>query len=261
MNRPRSSDRSMLRAVVRSDRGKVRVNNQDTAHAEPASERGRSHGRLFLVADGMGGHAAGEVASRLAADAILDAYYSNPLVQDQDPAPLLASAFQAANARILQEASAHREFHRMGTTCTAALVRDARLWFAHVGDSRGYLFHDGSLKQVTRDHNVVAEWVIEGRVAPQDAQTHEMRHVLTRALGIAERVDVDVNPEPLVLRPGDRVLVCSDGLSGVIADDRIEAVLGERPLEDAARTLVDEANERGGPDNITLVIVEWTVHA
>ncbi|MBP6874635.1 MAG: Stp1/IreP family PP2C-type Ser/Thr phosphatase [Candidatus Eisenbacteria bacterium] len=258
MNEPQSSrPGDTLRFAVRSERGRVRAQNQDWAHAEAASERARHpHGRLFLVADGIGGHAAGEVASRLAVESILEAYYSNPLPAKEDPAPLLALAFETANAAILREARAHPEFRGMGTTCTAALVREDGLWVAHVGDSRGYLFRAGRLSQITVDHNVVAQLLREGRVTPEEAETHNMRHMLTRALGIALHERADVSPAPLELRAGDRLLLCSDGLSGVVPEKRIQAALGERTVEETVRSLVDEANELGGPDNITVVLVE-----
>lgn len=235
-----------LRAGSATDVGLVRANNQD--HLLVASP-------LFAVADGMGGHAAGEVASATACEALADAWASAGA-----PSPeALATATRAANKAVFEQARANPEMRGMGTTLVAVAltgkVGHECLAVAHVGDSRAYRFRSGALTQVTSDHSLVAELVAEGQLDADEAEFHPQRHVLSRALGVYEDVDVDLSMvEPFV---GDRYLLCSDGLSREVSDDRTAAILGRSadPTE-AARELVAEARASGGNDNITVVIVD-----
>jgi serine/threonine protein phosphatase PrpC len=241
----------MTRLVAGSatDIGLVRTKNQDhLLLAEP----------LFAVADGMGGHAAGEIASETALDALLGAIGAEP-PEGGWTASGIADAVRAANRAVWDEAQANPDFRGMGTTLTAlALIRDGdaeRFAVANVGDSRVYRLRKGRMEQLTVDHNLVSELVAEGQIGPEEAETHPQRHVLTRALGVYPEVEVDV----LITEPGvgDRFLLCSDGLSREVPDPQIESVLRRlaSPL-DAASELVALARLHGGSDNITVVVVD-----
>lgn len=232
-----------LRAGSATDVGLVRSNNQDSLLvADP----------LYAVADGMGGAAAGEVASSLAIEALNNGFSrSGPPTADG-----LINAAQTANRAVWEEAEAHPEMRGMGTTLVAlALVEGPQLAVVNIGDSRLYNFRDGELRQITYDHNLVAEMVAEGRISKEEAEVHPRRNIMTRALGVEPEVPVDLFVEEPVA--GDRYLLCSDGLPREISDDHIAALL--RRLADpdeAARELVDEARRRGGNDNITVVVVD-----
>jgi serine/threonine protein phosphatase PrpC len=233
-----------LRSGSATDVGRVRETNQDWLLDERP---------LFAVADGMGGHAGGEVASRTAVETLREAF-------GNDPSSLgLVEAVRAANLAVWERSRSEEELHGMGTTLTAAaLVSDGqgdRLTLVNVGDSRAYIFREGKLSQLTDDHSVVEEMVRSGDLSAEEAAYHPQRHILTRALGIEPDVDVDtmdVNP-----RSGDRVLICSDGLSNEMGDSEIASVL--RRIEDpgeAARELVRLARAYGGSDNITVLVVD-----
>lgn len=202
---------------------------------------------LIAVADGMGGHQAGEVASATALEALRAAVASG------EP---LREAIEGANEAVLEKSESDRDLHGMGTTLTAGMVvADGSLTIGHVGDSRAYLSRDGELRQITDDHSLVEELVRGGELTPEQAEVHPQRSIITRALGIDPQVDVDVYP--IELRDGDRILLCSDGLSTMVRPEEIESILGREPdPRRAAQLLVDAANAAGGEDNITAVIVE-----
>jgi protein phosphatase len=222
-----------------TDRGRVRDGNEDAYLLEPSLS-------LFAVADGMGGHRGGEVASATAV-ATLRARVREGVA--------LPDAVRAANEAVLARAAADPELRGMGTTLTAALGDGSGLTLAHVGDSRAYLWRDGALHQVTADHSLVADLVREGQITAAEATVHPYRSVVTRALGVEDDLEVDM--VPLALAPGDRVLLCSDGLPTMVPDDRIAAVLAaEADPTRAANTLVDLANEAGGEDNVTVVVID-----
>ncbi|MGH9005131.1 MAG: Stp1/IreP family PP2C-type Ser/Thr phosphatase, partial [Acidimicrobiia bacterium] len=225
---------------ARTDVGRGRPANEDTFLVDHED-------RLYAVADGMGGHRAGEVASATAIDALRAAF--------ADGAPL-DEAVGEANAAVFEKASANLDMRGMGTTLTAAaLVDDHRVLLGHVGDSRAYLLRDGGVIQITEDHSLVEQLVREGRLSPEEAVNHPQRAIITRALGIDPEVEVDTYP--VDLRPGDRLLLCSDGLTNMVADSAIERVLRRQPdPQEAAETLVDMANEAGGDDNITVVVID-----
>ncbi|MBV9659692.1 MAG: Stp1/IreP family PP2C-type Ser/Thr phosphatase [Acidimicrobiales bacterium] len=234
-----------LRAGAATDVGLVRANNQDQLLVAD---------RLYAVADGMGGHAAGEVASAVAIEALDHGFVrSGSLTPDN-----LIEAARTANRAVWEEAEANPEMRGMGTTLVAlAQVEGDQLAIVNIGDSRLYAFHDGELRQVTLDHNLVAELVAQGRISKEEAEFHPRRNIMTRALGVEPEVPVDLFVEPA--RPGDRYLLCSDGLPREVSDDLIAAIL--RRLADpqqAAKELVNEAKNRGGNDNITVVIVNVT---
>ena len=229
-----------LESYAQTDVGRRRRNNEDHLFADP--RRG-----VFAVADGMGGHAAGEVASEMAVAAVAAA------AADPDS---LVQAVRAANTAILTRGTQERDKDGMGTTLTALAlsVHERRFRIAHVGDSRAYLLRGGALEQLTVDHTWVQQRVDCGDLTPEQARTHPLSSVLTRSLGIDDAVEVDVVTGEL--RENDLFLLCSDGLTGMLADDELRAQLREeRPLAETAGALVRAANDAGGTDNITVVLV------
>ena len=225
--------------------GLVRPNNEDAFLAEPAMG-------LFAVADGMGGHRAGEVASRQAMEN-LRRYFRRP--EPADPGEALAAAFSAVNASILAAASAKRAWRGMGTTCTACLVRGDDLWVAHVGDSRAYLVRGSALTQLTEDHTWVLELLKNGQLTDEEAKSHPRRNMLVRALGAEASVQVDLRHVGLM--PGDRILLCTDGLTNQVTPGEITHILsGTADLEATVKQLIDRALALGGLDNITIVLLE-----
>ncbi|HJZ04063.1 MAG TPA: PP2C family serine/threonine-protein phosphatase [Streptosporangiaceae bacterium] len=232
-----------LRYAVRSDVGLLREGNEDSAYAGP---------RLLAVADGMGGHAAGEVASALtiASMAELDAEQS-----DGDMLKVLAMAVAMANARLQEKIIANPAVEGMGTTLTALLWSDGHAAVCHIGDSRGYLLREGELYQITHDHTLVQSLVDEGRISADDVSTHPQRSLLLRALDGRSIAEPDLSVHESL--PGDRYLLCSDGLSGVVSDETLRDTLSsfEDP-ETAARQLIDLAIHGGGPDNITCIVAD-----
>lgn len=236
-----------------TDRGRKRPVNEDSyalwVPSEPADQA--RLGALFIVADGMGGHARGEVASRLAVDTIRAAY-----LHSAEPAPdrRLAEALRAANAAVWQEAARAPHQAGMGTTVVCAVVAGRALFITNAGDSRAYLVRHGRPRQLTRDHSWVGELLALKRLTPAEARRHRMRNVITRCLG--GRPDLEVPtypPEPLL--PGDAVVLCTDGLWGTTEDVEIAHVVSQYSAQVAADRLVALANARGGPDNITVVVI------
>jgi protein phosphatase len=235
-----------------SDVGVRRSHNQDNYAILLASdaEQWRGEGHLFLVADGMGAHAVGEKASELAASIIPHTYNKHAR---QGPVPALRKAFIEANASIHARGQQNREFEGMGTTGTALLLRPEGAWVSHVGDSRAYRVRDGQIEQLSFDHSLLWVYARQQRVDPESVQNIPS-NVIVRSLGPEPLVQVDIEgPHPL--QGGDIFLLCSDGLSGQVSDHEIGAVASTLPPEEACRFLVDLANLRGGPDNITVVIV------
>jgi PPM family protein phosphatase len=235
-----------LSSFAGSDVGLARSGNEDSYFC------GRT---MFAVADGLGGHQGGEVASA-AAVAPLAALDGHSFANPDEAAEALAAAVRDANEAILDQAAGDPDLWGMGTTLTAAaLAGDDRLQLAHVGDSRAYLLRDGTLEQLTIDHTVVGELVRRGRLTPAQAAIHPERSILTRAVGLDPTVPVDL-PDPLELRAGDQVLLCSDGLTEAVDDGRIAELLAAAGDGDAAcRSLIDAANAAGGPDNVTVVLL------
>ena len=227
--------------AARSDIGLMRTGNEDGFLARPP---------VFAVADGMGGHQAGEVASGLAIDLLADAAERTPTPSLDD----VVTTIETSNAAIRREARSRADLSGMGTTCTVIVV-DAAIHVAHVGDSRAYRLRDDELVQLTDDHSLVATLVREGIMAPADALTDGRRNIITRALGADDEILVDV--VTVDRRVGDRLLVCSDGLHGQVADAAIAAVLREETDPGrAADRLVDLANTAGGDDNVTVIVID-----
>jgi PPM family protein phosphatase len=237
-----------LRWAARSDVGKARDRNEDSYY-------GGEH--VFAVADGLGGHNAGDVASRLAIEPIAGLDRRIEEVPDDAVADALSDVVLEANRKVYRRAQDDAKVRGMGTTLTVVAVSDGSAHLAHVGDSRCYLVRDGAMSQLSSDHTLVARMVQEGKLTPEQAEVHPQRSILTRALGAEPEVDVDSLEITLV--PGDLLLLCSDGLSSVVGEERIREVLSNRSgLEETCARLIDEANARGGPDNITVVLVELT---
>lgn len=223
-------------------RGRLRDNNEDAVF--PVNS-GRTDRQLVVaVADGMGGHIGGEIASRLAIDTVA--------TRTNMPIP---QRIAVANDVIIKEAAAKPELRGMGTTVTAAeFMPNGGVTIGHVGDSRAYLFREGQLAQITKDHSVVAEYLRAGSIRPEDVATHPQRSMLTRAVGLDPDLVVDVI-EISVLE-GDRLLLCSDGLTSMIDDAQISELLGHSNLEETVWVLIEAANRAGGHDNITLAAVD-----
>jgi PPM family protein phosphatase len=223
-----------------TDPGRRRRRNEDAFVLDPP---------LFVIADGMGGAQAGEVASRLAAAAFREYHDAD----DLEPEARIAAIIQEANRRIYERSRADAETSGMGTTITAALFTGEAVTIGHVGDSRAYRLRDGELEQLTHDHSLVGDLIRSGRLSPEEARSHPQRSVITRALGTDQDVDVDsftVDP-----RTGDVYMLCSDGLTDMVADEEIVRILHERKtLERAAKELVRQANRRGGDDNVTVIL-------
>jgi PPM family protein phosphatase len=233
---------SMLRvseSIWRTDTGRQRRENEDSAYVRAP---------MFVVADGMGGAQAGEVASRLAVET-----FEEGLPASGPPEARLAELARNANHRIYDRSRTDQGRAGMGTTLTAAYLDDAHLAIAHVGDSRAYLFRDGELTRLTQDHSLVDELVRQGKLTEAQAAEHPQRSIITRALGPEPEVEVDTWTYPV--RAGDVMLLCSDGLTSMISEDRVTEILrGAESLEQAADELIREANEAGGRDNITVVL-------
>lgn len=238
-----------------SDVGCVRSNNEDYfLYCEPEDDvEFQRRGRLSVVCDGMGGCNGGEVASHMAAEILRDVFLNS---QETDPRQVLIEGFSSAQRMILSAAADDSSLHGMGTTCSAAIVRGGQLYFGHIGDSRIYLIRDGQAEQLSEDHSLVGRMVREGLLTPEQAERHEQRNILTQALGMdSEAVRGDFPTEPLALKENDAILLCSDGLHGLVSGNEMALTLHDQPLRAACQELIALAKVRGGPDNITLQIL------
>lgn len=235
---------------MRSDSGAVRPHNEDRVvyvAPQPADPSATS-GSLMMVADGMGGHATGEVASEIAVETVRRVYY-----ELAGPVPhVLASAFLAANRAILSWAESNPECKGMGTTCTAVAIRDDQAWLAHVGDSRAYLLRDGVMTQLSDDQTLVAQMVREGQLTPEQAHNSPVSNVILQALGSNAEVTPVVWSDPLRLAAEDVLILCTDGLSGVVPDETIAQHAGRLPPDEACEALIKAAHAAGAPDNVSV---------
>ncbi|MGE3269069.1 MAG: Stp1/IreP family PP2C-type Ser/Thr phosphatase [Chloroflexota bacterium] len=233
-----------------TDKGRVRPGNEDNlTHESPGSPQARARGTLLVVSDGMGGHAAGEVASQIAVDTVRATYYQQRGVPIGDA---VREAIAVANSAIYAAAQRDRERAGMGCTIVALVVHGAEVTIGHVGDSRAYLIRGGQAVQLTNDHSWVAMQVQEGILTPEQAEHHPNRSVLMRALGRQPSVDVDISHR--TLQAGDVLLLCSDGLTGMVSDAEIADYASRVPTSQLPRQLVDLANQRGAPDNVTVLV-------
>ncbi len=226
----------------RTDIGCLRDHNEDSLVVTPP---------LFAVADGMGGHAAGEVASEIAVNVLAERAPAHPDLE------ALGRAVEEANRAVIRAAHEGRGREGMGTTMTAAMLEGERLIIAQVGDSRAYLLHQGKLQQLTRDHSLMADMIEAGQLTPEEARSHPNRSVITRALGSDPHTQPDLYE--INVETGDRLLICSDGLSGMVCDNEIESTLARvRDPQRCASQLVNEAIANGGHDNVTVIVADVT---
>ncbi len=240
-----------IQHVAKTDVGKVRSANEDNhGHAE------YYWGQVFLVCDGMGGHVGGAKASQIAVSSILEFFARD---RAENPVSSLEKAIQFANEQIYATALSQPALKGMGTTCVVVMQKETGLWIAHVGDSRAYIYTDGKLFKLSRDHSFVQRLVDQGTIDEEDAELHPRKNELTRALGIKVDVEVEVTVDPIFPKKGDVFLLCSDGLYGMTGDTGIQKVLsGAGSLEEKAGLLIDDANECGGNDNITVQLLQVT---
>ena len=238
-----------MKSYCQTDVGRKRNMNQDFVYA--SEQPIGMLPNLFIVADGMGGHNAGDYASRCAVETMVD-YIENSM--EKKPVRLLAGAVEAANTAICRKASEDRSMAGMGTTLVACCVDRDCLYVVNIGDSRLYLI-DEEMDQITRDHSLVEEMVQRGELTSEQARTHPEKNVITRAVGVKNSLKPDFFD--VGLHPGDRVLLCSDGLTNMVEDAVIKQLVRQGPdLEQAGRSLIDTANENGGSDNISVILLE-----
>jgi protein phosphatase len=253
----------MIEAFGKSDVGRRRKLNEDNVLLDRDTN-------LYAVCDGMGGHNAGEVASRMAIET-LHAFIAKSHGEEKDitwpyglepnlsfEANRLKTAIKLANKRVFKAADNREDYTGMGTTLVAALVNDGTLTVGNAGDSRCYLVRDGKLRQVTRDDSWVSAAWAEGILSHDEIDRHPLRNVITKAVGAKDNIDLETSEEKLL--PGDVVLLCSDGLHGMITDEQILKLLHPlaATLEEAAEGLIDAANEAGGKDNVSVVLLKYT---
>ncbi|MBI3965258.1 MAG: Stp1/IreP family PP2C-type Ser/Thr phosphatase, partial [Chloroflexi bacterium] len=238
-----------------SDVGRRREINEDTLGDRAAEYADRFHDRgyLYAVADGMGGYEKGEVASSLAIDALFKTYYESPAHESAEHA--FVRAIQTANLTVFNK-SQEMGGHQMGTTLTCVLFFNHEILVGNIGDSRTYILRSGTLTQLSEDHSWVAEQIRDGLLTKEQARHSSHRNVITRAVGFQPAVEADLRREQS--QPGDVVILCSDGLHGQVEDDELAAMLRSYPLDEAVKRLIALANERGGPDNITLLTIRVT---
>lgn len=275
-----------ISAVGRSDTGRVREQNEDAiVLCEPSDQALRAQlGQLYLLADGAGGHAAGEVASRTAVETISAVYYQQIPMQgveeetvragemlqldascaDLDaPVVHIRRAFSAADAQIRKRASLTPAYFGMVTTCIAAIVQGTRLVIAHVGDSRAYLIHlpptgTATISRLTRDHSMVEELLRAGVISSEKAHDSPSRHILIRALGSTTQRDINPDITTCVMQTRDRLLLCCDGLWSMLTDEQIAAAVSQNSPEAACHSLIQMANQAGGEDNISVIVLSFS---
>ena len=241
----------MVESSQLSDVGQKRRHNEDyVGFYEPGGlAELEAHGRLYVLADGVGGAAAGEVASQYTVKKIIHTYYQNP---GGEPGPRLKRAIEEANAEVFAQNRRRSDNREMATTVVAAVIRGSELTVANVGDSRAYVVRGDTIEQITEDHSLVAEMISDGSITAEQAETHPYRHVILRSVGAHETVQVDLFSRTLA--PNDILILCSDGLTRHVSDRELAEIVRLYPTDEAARRLVALANERGGDDNITISI-------
>jgi protein phosphatase len=238
-------DPQLIESASLSDVGQVRTSNQDYCD-EFQSPSGN---RLLVVADGMGGHRGGATASRVATETIGEIFAA----ATQESSETLYEALTEANRRVHQQSVDDPELRGMGTTVVTMLFdTDGSAWVAHVGDSRAYRLHTAGMEQITQDHSVVGEMVRRGLITPEEAEVHPRRNEILRSVGVEAEVEIDV--AQVVAAPGDFFILCSDGLTGLVSDSEIAQIVQSESPQNAAKQLVDMANDRGGHDNVTVQI-------
>ncbi|MDD6440077.1 MAG: Stp1/IreP family PP2C-type Ser/Thr phosphatase [Lachnospiraceae bacterium] len=241
-----------METYCQTDVGLKRNSNQDFVYASD-QKVGRLPS-LLIVADGMGGHAAGDLASRVCVETMVSSIEGSG---QTETIPILAEAVQKANRAVLKKAAEKPEYAGMGTTIVAAVIDGNTLYVANVGDSRLYLIDDDRIDQITLDHSLVAEMVRSGRISPEQMRNHPEKNIITRAVGGEENVEADFFD--VGLHKGDVVLLCSDGLTNMVEDEQIFRIIRrEKTLRDAGQKLISAANSAGGRDNISVVLTRLT---
>ena len=236
-----------LRYALASDRGRERNNNEDAARV--VEELG-----LFVIADGMGGHVGGEIASRVAVETFIAFVKQHSSENDlEDPVRQLSEAMLAANTAVQHEAES-RNLVGMGTTVTALRIQGQTAAICHIGDTRAALVKDGTLESLTRDHTIVSLLIDEGVIKAEDARNHPERHMLTQAIGTQDLIEPDISR--IQIPPSARILLSTDGLHDIVSSAEIAQLASGADLETAVHALIDRANEQGGPDNITVILVD-----
>ncbi|MSS43864.1 Stp1/IreP family PP2C-type Ser/Thr phosphatase [Anaerosalibacter bizertensis] len=238
---------------VSTDKGKVRKNNQDSYFVSEDTEL-----PLFIVADGMGGHKAGEVASNMAVEIVKDFFIEKKeefKKNKVDISKFIRSVVEKANTIIYKKSIENDEFHGMGTTITMAYISEDKLYIGHVGDSRAYLLRNNKFIQITEDHSLVAEMVKKGSISEEEAECHPQRNIITRAIGTDEEVITDIIVEDIY--KDDILLLCTDGLTNMMNDDEIKEILINKiDLQKNCNSLVKKANRLGGIDNVTVIAIK-----
>ena len=247
---------SEIEFATLTDVGCQRERNEDSsAFWQPDSVADQERkGRLAIIADGMGGYEGGQEASQLAVQTVCDTFARDV----GTPQALLVSGMKTAHERIREYARQHPKMFGMGTTCTAVCIARAHLYFAHIGDSRLYLVRGGNISRLTRDHSYVGRLIESGLINANDAEAHPQRHILTAALGVGEDPVPDTPLHPLPLQNKDILLLCTDGLWGLVKDEELQKTISRHDPDDACRKLVSLAKERGAPDNVTLQLLRFT---
>lgn len=242
------------RAVAATDVGCVREINEDhLVFIRPFDEKIRSsHGCLAMVADGMGGHSSGEIASKMAVDIISRDYFDTeyPILES------LKRAFEKANKAIFQKAGRKASLKGMGTTCTVVVLIGERMFIGHVGDSRAYILKDGKIHQLTKDHTYVQHLLDTGKISYKDSLNHPQKNVITQAMGTKPKLGADFALTELSFEEGDKLLLCSDGLYEYLQGEELAHILRTRNISSAAEDMIALAKQRGGHDNISVLIVE-----
>ncbi|MFS8038742.1 PP2C family protein-serine/threonine phosphatase [Xanthobacter sp. AM11] len=239
----------MVDGAMLTDPGRVRPANEDrVAYAARRSPQGTFADALAVVSDGMGGHAAGEVASAIAVEVVMRGFFAG---EGPAAARLLACVHQA-HAAIREAARENPAYHGMGATLTALAFQDNRAFLVHVGDSRAYLLRDGALTQISDDHTYVAKLVRDGLISPAEAKTHPDSHGILQAVGSPRPITPTSDPDGVPLKAGDRFILCSDGLTNMVEDDHIRGICQHLPPQAACEALIRDANRAGGEDNISV---------
>ncbi len=243
-----------MKAVFKTDKGKVRLHNEDAGGIFVNQDGSR----LAIVADGMGGHRAGDIASEMSVIHLKKEWEAAEGIATADDAEKwLKEQITTVNNIVFEHATNNTECDGMGTTIVAAIITDRFATVANIGDSRAYILNESGFKQITEDHSLVNELVRSGQISKEDAEHHPRKNVLLRALGTEKMVEMDI--KTIIFEEGDILLLCSDGLSNKVSDKEMTAILlNEDELEQKAGTLISLANENGGEDNITLVIAEFS---
>lgn len=249
------SNLEQITAILRTDTGLVRGHNEDfVSYWEPSNvEEEHKHGWLYIVADGVGGADAGEVASEMTTDRTIKHYLEH--AEEPDWGQRLLSAMQSANTELRQYVLERNDNSRMATTMVAVVLRENQAFIANVGDSRGYLWRNGRIRQITKDQSLVAKLVEEGAITEEEAHFHPRRNVILYSLGSERTPKIDLFEE--TLETGDILFLCSDGLTRHVADEEIALVLSEDSPDKAASRLISKANERGGEDNISVAVIRY----